>query len=512
MTTIQIIISVLLSIAVLAGISMMSKVQTAVRGNLLSALAMLIGVVATLWFSGVVNAWTIYPSILVGALIGGTMARRAQMIQMPQLVALFNGLGGGASALVGILSATSLGFSSEQIAAIMDHHYMPFVHFTSMLAIAVGIITLVGSLVAAGKLHRLLNQRPVVLPSHSLFTMLWLLFTIGFIIMGTVTTGSMVLPILGCVLSAALFGVFFSIRVGGADMPITISLLNSLSGVAGAIAGMAVSDIFLVAVGGIVGASGLLLTQIMCRAMNRSLMSILTGSTRKPAVVKQPVITDNANEQLVKRIMDLEKKIKELEEIVKNLEGRVQTLSAQLDEAEQQKPAAPQEAKDPVAEALMEAKNVIIVPGYGMALAQAQHQVKQLADKLTANGARVRYAIHPVAGRMPGHMNVLLAEADVSYEDLYEMEAINDDFGQCDLAIVIGANDVLNPAARHAEGTPIYGMPVLNVDQAPQVIICNYDLKPGYAGVENPLYTRERGVHLLLGDAKETLLKLMSLF
>ena len=512
MTTIQIIISVLLSIAVLAGISMMSKVQTAVRGNLLSALAMLIGVVATLWFSGVVNAWTIYPSILVGALIGGTMARRAQMIQMPQLVALFNGLGGGASALVGILSATSLGFSSEQIAAIMDHHYMPFVHFTSMLAIAVGIITLVGSLVAAGKLHRLLNQRPVVLPSHSLFTMLWLLFTIGFIIMGTVTTGSMVLPILGCVLSAALFGVFFSIRVGGADMPITISLLNSLSGVAGAIAGMAVSDIFLVAVGGIVGASGLLLTQIMCRAMNRSLMSILTGSTRKPAIVKQPVITDNTNEQLVKRVMDLEKKIKELEEIVKNLEGRVQTLSAQLDEAEQQKPAAQQEAKDPVAEALMEAKNVIIVPGYGMALAQAQHQVKQLADKLTANGARVRYAIHPVAGRMPGHMNVLLAEADVSYEDLYEMEAINDDFGQCDLAIVIGANDVLNPAARHAEGTPIYGMPVLNVDQAPQVIICNYDLKPGYAGVENPLYTRERGVHLLLGDAKETLLKLMSLF
>lgn len=512
MTTIQIIISVLLSIAVLAGISMMSKVQTAVRGNLLSALAMLIGIVATLWFSGVVNAWTIYPSILVGALIGGTMARRAQMIQMPQLVALFNGLGGGASALVGILSATSLGFSSEQIAAIMDHHYMPFVHFTSMLAIAVGIITLVGSLVAAGKLHRLLNQRPVVLPSHSLFTMLWLLFTIGFVIMGTVTTGSMVLPILGCVLSAALFGVFFSIRVGGADMPITISLLNSLSGVAGAIAGMAVSDIFLVAVGGIVGASGLLLTQIMCRAMNRSLMSILTGSTRKPAIVKQPVITDNANEQLVKRVMDLEKKIKELEEIVKNLEGRVQTLSAQLDEAEQQKPAAQQEAKDPVAEALMEAKNVIIVPGYGMALAQAQHQVKQLADKLTANGARVRYAIHPVAGRMPGHMNVLLAEADVSYEDLYEMEAINDDFGQCDLAIVIGANDVLNPAARHAEGTPIYGMPVLNVDQAPQVIICNYDLKPGYAGVENPLYTRERGVHLLLGDAKETLLKLMSLF
>ena len=235
------------------------------------------------------------------------------------------------------------------------------------------------------------------------------------------------------------------------------------------------------------------------------------GTTKKP-IQKQPVITDNENEQLVQRVMDLEKKIKELEEIVKNLEGRVQALSTQLDEAEQQGTATPEEKKDPVADILGKAKNVIIVPGYGMALAQAQHQVKQLADKLTSKGATVRYAIHPVAGRMPGHMNVLLAEADVSYEDLYEMEAINDDFGKADLAIVIGANDVLNPAARNAEGTPIYGMPVLNVDQAPEVIICNYDLKPGYAGVENPLYTRERGVYLELGDAKETLQRLMSLF
>ena len=511
MTTLQITISILLSIAVLAGIAMMSKVKTAVNGNLLSAVAMLIGVITTLYFCGVVGAWTIYPSIIIGALIGGTMARKAQMIQMPQLVALFNGLGGGASALVGILSATCLGFTAEQIAVIIDNNYLPFVRFTSMLAIAVGIITLVGSLVAAGKLHRILNQKPIVLPSHSLYTMLWLLFTIGFIVMGTIYGGSMILPILGCAVSSTLFGLFFSIRVGGADMPITISLLNSLSGVAGSIAGMAVSDIFLVAVGGIVGASGLLLTQIMCRAMNRSLMSILMGTTKKP-VQKQPVKSENEyEEQLVKRVMDLEKKIKELEDIVKNLEGRVQALSTQLDEAEQQGATA-EEAKDPVADILGKAKNVIIVPGYGMALAQAQHQVKQLADKLTSKGATVRYAIHPVAGRMPGHMNVLLAEADVSYEDLYEMEAINDDFAKADLAIVIGANDVLNPAARNAEGTPIYGMPVLNVDQASEVIICNYDLKPGYAGVENPLYTRERGVYLELGDAKETLQRLMSLF
>lgn len=213
--------------------------------------------------------------------------------------------------------------------------------------------------------------------------------------------------------------------------------------------------------------------------------------------------------------MDLEKKIKELEELVKNLEGRVQTLSAQVDAAEAQKPAAAPAAapaaKGPTAASVLSAaKDVIIVPGYGMALAQAQHQVRQLADKLESRGARVRYAIHPVAGRMPGHMNVLLAEADVDYEKLFEMEAINDDFKKADAVVVIGANDVLNPAARNAEGTPIYGMPVLNVDEAPEVIVCNFDLKPGYAGVENPLYTRGKGVYLELGDAKETIAKLIA--
>ena len=207
--------------------------------------------------------------------------------------------------------------------------------------------------------------------------------------------------------------------------------------------------------------------------------------------------------------MDLEKKIQELEEIVKDLEGRVALLNTKLNEAEQPIPAA-EEEKDTAASVLSKAKDVIIVPGYGMALAQAQHQVRQLADKLESRGARVRYAIHPVAGRMPGHMNVLLAEADVDYEKLYEMEAINDDFSKTDCVVVIGANDVLNPAARNAEGTPIYGMPVLNVDQAPEVIICNFDLKPGYAGVENPLYSRDKGVYLELGDAKETLIKLIS--
>ena len=485
MSALQIIISALLAVLVLAGISMMSKVKTAVAGNLLSALAMLCGIIATLLFAGVVSVWTIYVSILIGALAGSLLAGRVKMIQMPQTVALFNGLGGGASALVGLLSIGGEG---------------AFVRFTALLAVAVGMVTLVGSLVAAGKLHRVLPQKPVVWKGHALCTLLFLALTLGFVGAGIFAEGTgLTVCVAGAFVSASLFGLWFSLRVGGADMPVTISLLNSLSGVAGSIAGMAIGDVFLVAVGGIVGASGLLLTQIMCRAMNRKLMSILTGGSVKPST-QTPVIE---NEILVKRIMDLEKKIKELEAMVADLEARVKVLDGQLN-------AAPVEETPTAAGVLSKAKDVIIVPGYGMALAQAQHQVRQLADKLESRGARVRFAIHPVAGRMPGHMNVLLAEADVDYEKLFEMDAINDDFKNADAVVVVGANDVLNPAARDAVGTPIYGMPVLNVDQAPEVIVCNYDLKPGYAGVENPIYSRGKGVYLELGDAKETLMRLMA--
>ena len=491
MSALQIVISAILAVLVLAGISMMSKVKTAVAGNLLSAFAMLCGIVGTLFFAGVVSVWTIYVSILIGALVGSLLAVRVKMIQMPQTVALFNGLGGGASALVGMMSVQ--GDSA-------------FVRFTALLAVAVGMVTLVGSLVAAGKLHRVLPQKPVVWKGHSLCTLLFLLLTIGFVVAGIFAHGiGLTVCLTGAFVAASLFGLWFALRVGGADMPITISLLNSLSGVAGAIAGMAIGDVFLVAVGGIVGASGLLLTQIMCRAMNRKLMSILTGGTVKPSA---PVPLPEENEELVKRIMDLEKKIQELEAMVADLEARVKALDGQLNAAPA---AAPVVEEAPTAAAVLsKAKDVIIVPGYGMALAQAQHQVRQLADKLESRGARVRFAIHPVAGRMPGHMNVLLAEADVDYEKLYEMDAINDDFKTADAVVVIGANDVLNPAARNAVGTPIYGMPVLNVDEAPEVIVCNFDLKPGYAGVENPLYTREKGVYLELGDAKETLLRLIA--
>lgn len=495
MPALQIILSAVLAVLVLVGISMMSKVRTAVAGNLLSAFAMLCGIVGTLFFAGVVSVWTIYVSILIGALVGGLLAARVQMIQMPQTVALFNGLGGGASALVGLLSV---------------HGDSAFVRFTALLAVAVGMVTLVGSLVAAGKLHRVLPQKPVVWKAHALCTLLFLALTLAFVVAGAFAQGiGLTVCLVGAFVCASLFGLWFSLRVGGADMPITISLLNSLSGVAGSIAGMAIGDVFLVAVGGIVGASGLLLTQIMCRAMNRKLMSILTGGTMTPPAPQTPVIeeNDNENEELIRRIMDLEKKIKELEAMVADLEARVKALDGQLNAA----PApAPVEEAPTAASVLSKAKDVIIVPGYGMALAQAQHQVRQLADKLESRGARVRFAIHPVAGRMPGHMNVLLAEADVDYEKLYEMDAINDDFKNADAVVVIGANDVLNPAARNAVGTPIYGMPVLNVDQAPEVIVCNFDLKPGYAGVENPIYSREKGVYLELGDAKETLMRLMA--
>ena len=447
----------ILSILVLAGIAMMSKVKTAARGNALSATAMGLGILITLLRLQIVSLPWLIGGILIGSIVGVLLYTRVKMIQMPQMVALLNGIGGGASAIVGAMTL---------------FHLSGNVYFSlvpAFLAIIIGMLTLVGSLVAAGKLHRVLSQRSVVWPYHNIITSLTLIVALFFLVIGTVNHAvphALLYAMIGTLLFGALFGLYFSIRVGGADMPITISLLNSLSGVAGAIAGMAIGDIFLVTVGGIVGASGLLLTQIMCRAMNRSLVGILIphGKVRAP---ENPISTLTA-----KHAPQSEKEISPIDQAVEMLRG---------------------------------AHRVIIVPGYGMALAQAQQEVKQLADKLAKTGAEVKYAIHPVAGRMPGHMNVLLAEANVDYDSLYEMDAINDQFADADAVVVIGANDVLNPAARNAEGTPIYGMPVLNVDQAKQVVICNFDLKPGYAGVDNPLYSRSEGVALCLGDAKETL-------
>ncbi len=449
-------LNILTPILVVIGLWLMSRVPTAVKGNRLSMFAMLLAIV--LAFLGYTSAALLVSIlfVLIGSSIGFYLAKKVTMIQMPQTVGLLNGLGGAASALVGIVTLmTPIG---------------TFEAFTSVLAVVIGMVTLSGSLVAAGKLHRVLKQQPIILPNHSLYmTVLLALQAIMLIWSGWfITPDNAIWVILLTTIFSGLFGWIFTIRVGGADMPITISLLNSLSGVAGGIAGMAIGNIMLVAIGGIVGASGLLLTQVMCRAMNRSLLDILLGKTSAPAS---------------------------------------KAISAK--KPEEKKPEVVASSSSSLADTLQRAKSVIIVPGYGMALAQAQMQVKQLGDAFQQNGAKVRYAIHPVAGRMPGHMNVLLAEANVDYEELYEMEQINDDFANTDLVVVIGANDVLNPAAREAEGTPIYGMPVLNVDQAKKVIICNFDLNPGYAGVPNPLYEDKEKVTLMLGDAKESLQRLL---
>lgn len=473
--TLYYIICVLLSVAVLTGISFMSKVKTAVAGNLISAVSVLLGIIITLIYKDIFSAWTVYIFMLIGVLIGSALALRVKMIQMPQLVALLNGVGGLASALVGTLSLLGIGN--------LINEYPVFVSVTSVLAIVVGLVTLFGSLVAAGKLHKLLPQKPVVWKNHSTVVTSFVVILICTIIYSAFTSNTSIVLFVSIVISS-LFGYAFAIRVGGADMPITISLLNSLSGVAGAIAGMAVNDLMLVSVGGIVGASGLFLTQIMCKAMNRSLGDILLGKT---SVDKSRTKADIQFVEESTVVETAEEEVHETEDnslIIKRDEGKI----------------------------IRSAKSVIIVPGYGMALAQAQHLVRTLSDKFEENGAEVKFAIHPVAGRMPGHMNVLLAEADVPYEKLFEMDAVNDEFAETDVVIVIGANDVINPAARDAKDTPIYGMPVLDVDHAKEIFICNFDLQPGYAGVDNPLYKRKEGVYLLLGDAKESISDLIDRF
>ena len=484
--------AIVLSLGVLVGIAMMGKVAYSKIGNRFSAICMLLAIILIIVYgngtSHIAAVWTLYIGLALGTVAGIVLAKKVKMIQMPQMVALLNGLGGAASAIVGAFAMLGVGTGFDA-----------FSTTTSALALAVGMITLIGSLVAAGKLHKILPQKPVVYKGHQAMTVGSLCLTLALIVVfaaiaalsgsGKIALGIDLKAFCGIMIAllfviSGFFGYIFAIRVGGADMPITISLLNSLSGVAGAIAGLAINDLLLVAVGGIVGASGLLLTQIMCKAMNRKLGAILLGGTSS---------NDNAQKTAPEKVeVKAEAKPAEVKKEVKA----------------EEKPVVKTEIN--YAATLNNAKEVIIVPGYGMAIAQAQHLVKQLADKLTANGTKVKYAIHPVAGRMPGHMNVLLCEANVEYEDLFEMDDINPEFKTADATIVIGANDVLNPAANTAEGTPIYGMPVLDVADCKNIFIFNYDLKPGYAGVDNPIYTRENGVHLYLGNAQETLQKFIA--
>ena len=478
-------ILIILIMGVMAGIALMSRVEKAALGNLLSALCTGIAMLLALYRYQALSLTTVWIALGIGIAVGLIGASRVKMIQMPQTVAMLNGFGGTASAFVAVV-------------VLYEGTYSGFEIVTAGFALCVGFLTLTGSLIAAGKLHNVLPGKPIVWKQHQLLTILslGLMVFILIVMLAVGATNHGILFIILLLLLSGFFGVAFTIRVGGADMPIAISLLNSLSGIAVSAAGMTVSDPLLVSVGAIIGAAGLVLTQIMCQAMNRNLSSILLSkdSVTKAKVSQSETIALKKADLVADRSQDPTSKAGD------------STDNAGKEAVANERPADAS-GKDP-GHLLATAKRVIIVPGYGMALAGAQFQVKKLLDKLASQGIDVKFAIHPVAGRMPGHMNVLLAEVDVPYDILYEIDDINPQFVDCDVVVVIGANDVVNPAAHTAVDTPIYGLPILDVEKAKHIIICNYDLKPGYAGVENPLYEAEHAV-LMLGDAKESLEKML---
>ncbi len=466
MTAEQIVAAVIVTVAVLAGIRLLSSPRTAVVGNRLGALAMLAAIVAVL-AEQERSCWPLMIGGLVaGGLIGGVLAARVTMLGIPQLVALFNGLGGLASLVVAALIVADASGDSLASATLI----------AAGLAMTVGAVTFGGSMIAAGKLAGIVRQRPVTLPGHSRLCAALLVLMVVLVAAATGLALPYALPVLLVATTAALaFGILFSVRIGGADMPVTIALLNALSGLAASICGFAVEDALLIAIGAIVGSAGLILTRIMCRAMNRSLSAILTGATVGAAKPAAP--TASPSEPA----------------------APTQPPSEPAPEI----PASPEEKLACAVRLIADAARVVVIPGYGMALAQAQAEVKRLFDWLVARDKDVQFAIHPVAGRMPGHMNVLLAEVDIPYERLQEMDVVNPLFPDADIALIVGACDVVNPAANSAEGTPIYGMPILNAHEAKHAIVCNLDERPGYSGVDNPLYKNDNAL-LLWGNAAET--------
>lgn len=428
------------------GLKMLGSPATARRGNMVSAIGMLIAIVAALLDQGIVDFTWIAGGMIVGGLIGAVAARAVAMTSMPEMVALFNGLGGAASLLVGW--------------AALSPEAGNFTLITIVLSILIGGVTLTGSLIAYGKLSETLGSGAVTFSGQQIVNSLVVLGILGGAVMFVMepTNNQWLYMVIGLSL---VFGIMAVIPIGGADMPVVISLLNSYSGLAACAAGFAINNNVLIVAGSLVGASGIILTQIMCKAMNRSLSNVLFSG-----------FASVSNE-------------------VTEIEGEIKPISA-----------------EDAFYILEAASNVAIIPGYGMAVAQAQHVVKELADLLEANGAEVNFGIHPVAGRMPGHMNVLLAEADVPYDQLLEMDEINPRMETVDVAIVIGANDVVNPAAREVESSPIYGMPVINVADARTVFVLKRSMASGFAGIENPLFYKEN-TRMLFGDAKESIGKLV---
>jgi NAD(P) transhydrogenase subunit beta len=470
----------------IVALKMLSSPATARRGNMLSAFGMLIAVVATLLDQQILTYQWILAGIVVGTLIGAIAAQRVPMTSMPEFVALFNGTGGIASLFVGwaeyqrslvpvpvspapenlgesaVIDGTVFRIGQERFIETMDFATA----LPTYLAVLIGGITFTGSLIAYAKLSERISGKPVLFAGQQIINIIIVLGLLGCGVAFVMNPVDMYIPFLVAVGLALVLGVMATIPIGGADMPVVISLLNSYSGLAACAAGFAIGNTVLIVSGSLVGASGLVLTSIMCKAMNRSLANVLFsgfGSATSSGAV--------AGEQ-----------------------GEAKPITA-----------------DDAYYVLEAASSVVFVPGYGMAVAQAQHVVRELGELLEANGAEVSYAIHPVAGRMPGHMNVLLAEANVPYEQLVEMDDINPTINTIDVAVVIGANDVVNPAARENEASPIYGMPIINVDHARTVFVLKRSMASGFAGIDNPLFFKEN-TRMLFGDAKASISSLVAEF
>jgi NAD(P) transhydrogenase subunit beta len=435
----------------------LSNPATARRGNWIGAFGMLVAIVVTFAQNEIVSYWEIVIGMVIGGTFGAVAARKVRMTAMPQMVALFNGVGGGAAALIALAEfhnrAPDPGALKTDISA------------SIMLSAIIGSISFAGSMIAFAKLQELIRGRPIVYPlQQPLNAVLFVaIFAAGIAIAAGAEQQWLIWALVG---GSLLFGVLFVLPIGGADMPVVISLLNAFTGLAAAATGFELENNVLIVSGMLVGASGTMLTILMGRAMNRSVANVLFGAFGQiaaptPGAAAGPV------------------------------DGQVRSASA-----------------EDVAVMLGYANKVVFVPGYGMAVAQAQHDVRTLADLLEARGVEVSYAIHPVAGRMPGHMNVLLAEANVPYPQLKEMEEANPEFPRTDVALVIGANDVVNPDARNNTGSPIYGMPILNVDSAQQVVVLKRSMSPGFAGIDNPLFLNPKTV-MLFGDAKDSIERLM---
>ncbi len=432
----------------------LSSPKHARKGNWVGGAGMLVAITTTLLLEGIGNWALIAVGAAIGSVVGVVGARRVRMTAMPQMVALFNGVGGGAAALVALseFHAADGVLSADEAVSVV-------------LSALIGAISFTGSLVAFAKLQELIDGRPITYPGQNVFNSLVLVggAALGVAIIAGLEGQWAIWVLLA---AAAIFGVMFVIPIGGADMPVVISLLNAFTGIAASATGLVLDSTVLIVSGMLVGASGTLLTLLMAKAMNRSVGNVLFGAFGQVQAGTGQALADD---------------------------GRTVRSTTAGDVSVQ----------------LSFARKVVIVPGYGMAVAQAQHDVRQLADLLEEKGVSVVYAIHPVAGRMPGHMNVLLAEANVPYDQLKEMDEVNPEFPQTDVALVIGANDVTNPAARHDRSSPLFGMPILDVDKATSVIVMKRSMKPGFAGVDNELYL-EPQTTMLFGDAKDSVVKLIS--